>query len=341
MAVGIYRLTSVSGICCFSLKYVLLFFYGCFLYDNNLIDLETRWKIFLFFVPFFKLVNWIIGNNKVSLLQVIYSIFTDVIQGYFLFNYAYINGYGYKLPLTVFVQNIFMMTFERIEFLLFPKGTNNIIMGAGLDNFGLMLAIVLLLYLVSTFETNVPNVTNYFFFNQLLYELIADFSFGSFHYMEHKVKSLWERHRVHHEYKLENVSMWANFYADFYDALTQFGSFVMFPFFAFQYLEISMFPMYISETITGLSTHNKYVTNHVASYYFFESEIYDNTIGKLFGQQNIPEFHAAHHMHPNKYMGGWGYFTDELFGYILDPIISLLNLNPNSDDGISTSEKYN
>lgn len=313
-------------------KFSFVMAYGYFLFLNDLLSFENRLKMHIILVPIFKLFNYLVGNNKRTFAQVLYSMVTDNIMAYihFKFYLIYMTGNYYSLFLLCTV--IYMLIQESIEFYLFPEGSYLIKVRNGIGDFCLLPCAMLLLHFASTimkFEYE-PTALTFGWF--IVWMLLSDIFFGLGHVMMHKVEYLWKNsHSIHHEYKLENVNCFANFYADTLDSFVMMGALILPPL-GFQYLTgiNLLYFIFVDGYFSAVNTHNKYVSNHITAPFFFEYDLFDQTFGKVFGINVVSEWHHHHHLKTSKNYSAYGLFAESLVMKFADSLIWLLGIKVNS-----------
>lgn len=280
------------------LKYSFMFFYGIVLHHYELLTIENRLKMFLVMVPIFKFFNWYVGTNKRPFLQIVYSLFVDYIMCFLNFYFIYPFFSNKLFAFSLFIPVSLAHFFEKIEFDYFPEGTY---LNISRDDFlsKLMLPTTILAYAVVYMFIDVDlynyKFTEYTFIFHLVNMIIHDFVFGVYHALLHKVDHLWLIHKIHHEYKLDNVNMNASYYADYFDSL---GMVILdaWPILIVNFFGISIPSFLIFDYIsTIINSHNKYIYNHVNQFYFFEYSLFDLTIGHRYNHTQSSAFHVEHH----------------------------------------------
>lgn len=313
------------------LKYSFIMAYGYFLFLNGLLSFENRLKMHLILVPLFKFINYLIGNNKRPFSQVLYSMVTDNIMAFIHFRFYLTqltgNYYFWFIVCTVF----FAVIQESIEFYLFPEGNYLIKVRNGIGDFCLLPCAMLLLHYASTTMKFDYQPTPYTFGWLIVWMVLGDIFFGTAHIMMHKVSSLWKNHHsIHHEYKLENVNCFANFYADTLDSFVMMATLIL-PLLGFQLMTgiDLVFFIFVDGYNTAVNTHNKYVANHITTPFFFEYDIVDQTIGKLFDAKQMSEWHHHHHLKTSKNYTSFGCVDESIVVGIADKLIWIFGLKTN------------
>lgn len=313
------------------LKVSVLMLYGYFLYLNNLLTFENRLKMHLILVPIFKLFNFMNGNNKRPFSQVLYSMVTDNIMAFIHFRFYLTcltgNYYTYFILCTV----ILFLIIESLEFYLFPEGSYLIKVRNGIGDFCLLPCAMLLLYYASTIMDFNYEPSPYTFGWFFLWMIFSDIFFGMCHVLMHKIEYLWKTsHSIHHEYKLENVNCFANFYADTLDSFVMMGALII-PLLCFQMITgiNLLYFIYVDGYSAAVNTHNKYVSNHITIPFFFEYDLLDQTFSKIFGIKQASEWHHHHHLKTSSNYTAFGFIDEKVIIFFADSIISLFGLKVN------------
>lgn len=311
------------------LKYSFLILYGFFIYQCELLNFESRLKMHLILVPIFKLFNFYVGNNKRPFSQVLFSIITDNIMAFIHLRFVLVYLVGNYFCLNMAFSVSFIALQESIEFYFFPEGTYLIKIRKQIEDFFLLPSAVLLFYYASTSIDFEYEPTPFTFTSLIIWMLSADFFFGIGHFLTHRVEYLWKNyHKVHHEYKLENINSFANFYANPLDSFMMLSTLIL-PLLCFQYvfgIKIVYF-MCIDGFHAAVHTHNKYANNHITSHFFFEYDLIDQTIGKYFDSRQMSEWHLKHHQKVSKNYTLYGSVGESVVKYFGEIIISIFNLS--------------
>ena len=310
------------------IKYSILLLYGYFLHLNDLLTFENRLKMHLILVPVFKLFNYYNGNNKRPFLQVLYSVVTDNILAIIIFKFVYTQLTGKYFTLFFPILGFFIIFQELIEFYLFPEGNYLVKVRNGIMDFTPLPINVMIYYYVSTLLDFKYMSSQYTFGWFIVWMAFSDFFFGIAHVLMHKIEYLWKNsHSIHHEYKLENVNSFANFYSHFFDSIVMSGSFII-PIMCFQIISGINLPYFliIEGNISAGNAHNKYVSNHITCPFFFEYDLLDQTLSNYFGSKQVSEWHHYHHVKTSKHYTLYGLLNEEIIINIAETIISLVGL---------------
>mmetsp|Transcript_14444 Transcript_14444/g.36488 ORF Transcript_14444/g.36488 Transcript_14444/m.36488 type:complete len:353 (+) Transcript_14444:58-1116(+) len=138
--------------------------------------------------------------------------------------------------------------------------------------------------------------------------LAFDLVFGVAHYYSHRVPALWEFHKQHHEYRREDLNIFANFFAHIYDSIIMNIGFVSSAFLAVTAGGTSHYFM-ADLAFAGLGTHQKYVEETMQLCYYFEYDVLD----LLFGTRRVSSFHNRHHHCCGGFYSAFGSLPDHLF----------------------------
>lgn len=309
----------------FLLKFGSMIIYGYFLFYFNLLRLEARYKMFLIITPLFKLINWFIGNNKRPLSQIIFSIIVDCLYAHYYFTFILTSFKGALFTFAPLYGIIAFTLIEFIEYRIWPDGTYLLKISKNIGDFLIAPIIMCLFYYIGTTFPE-DEFKWYSFYWMIFWVISMDIFYGFVHTLLHKHKYLWETHQTHHVYKKEEVCMFATFYADFIDGLLE-VSFIVIPPLVFQKmfgLEFALFNL--DALISSFNTHNKYVTNHVSSFYYFEYDLFDLTIGKFMGLKTSQEYHLDHHMDVNINFSAYGLIPDSVHLNVTKKLFSMLGI---------------
>ena len=135
----------------------------------------------------------------------------------------------------------------------------------------------------------------------------ADFFFGIFHVMYHKVRLLAIKHTVHHQYQREDLNSFANFYAELTDALSMaFGIFFMGNFLTACFGQ-SFLTIYELTTLSAL-THHRYTRQHMGLFTFWEFDALD----MLFKKPRLSCYHNKHHESARSNYSAFGLTPDSI-----------------------------
>lgn len=316
----------------FILKFISLAVYGYFLFTFNLLGLEARMKMFFVLTPIFKLFNWIIGNNKRPLTQIFFSIITDCLYAYFYFTYILSSFKGALFAFTPLYAILNFTIIEFIEFRFWPEGKYLLKLSKNLSDFIIAPLIILLFYYIGTVFPQEHEFKWYTFSWMIFWVISMDIFFGFVHTLLHKNRYLWETHQTHHEYKKEDVCMFTTFYADFIDGFLEVSSIVIPPLIFQRMFGIECALFNLDALSSAFNTHNKFVTNHISSFYYFEYDLFDLTIGKILGLKTSQEFHLDHHLDVNINFSAYGLISDDIHVSVAKKLFDILGITMLTDE---------
>eukprot|EP00658_Telonema_sp_P-2_P051102 TRINITY_DN39129_c0_g1_i1.p1 TRINITY_DN39129_c0_g1~~TRINITY_DN39129_c0_g1_i1.p1 ORF type:complete len:263 (-),score=62.64 TRINITY_DN39129_c0_g1_i1:104-865(-) len=231
--------------------------------------------------------------------------------------YSCTGDYFFLFP---FVHSTAMLTFELGTWLVLRDGPFTVRMSKNPLDYTLMVCISGVNYATSRgiAEWGTP-VTWQVCLAYAVAFLAGDAAFGLFHYMAHRLTSMWARHKLHHEYKFVELNTIANFYAELPDGIVMnallwpaalMTNFVGGPFSHEVIQQELLFP--------GLNAHHKYPKIFAHHIYFHELDLID----LLMGMERDGNFHNQHHLNAGGFFGAYGNFPDAWVRGIMDPIFA-------------------
>jgi sterol desaturase/sphingolipid hydroxylase (fatty acid hydroxylase superfamily) len=149
--------------------------------------------------------------------------------------------------------------------------------------------------------------------------LQGDLSFGILHYLSHKVPRFWASHKVHHEYKKQDLNTLANFYSDLPDGISMncglIGAGILAHAFGGPFGHQIVHMEYL---FPALYTHSKYPTTFCNYIYFYELDV----LSMVFREQRTAEYHHHHHQDSSAHFSVYGVWPDWLIKKMVDPFLS-------------------
>jgi sterol desaturase/sphingolipid hydroxylase (fatty acid hydroxylase superfamily) len=290
-------------------KWVGLALYYSVLVHFGLNTMAFKFTTFLILTP---IVKYCFQYDSSQHTRMWFSIISDCIAACFYFWFVPKYLFGPIFAIYPVVATLFLMCMEWTQYLLFDYGTPNAkyVVQMSLNPLDNVLIIVLCssYYILGTkLDFDAPTQHHSFFVYMVLW-IFIDFAFGALHYWSHVNPVLWKYHLKHHRYKLEDLNMFANFYAHIYDTFIMNASFLMTAL-ACAFIGGDTIHFTMDMMFTAVITHNKYCQDHISLPYYFEVDLAD----LILRRRRMSEYHYLHHKKLDQNFGAVGYVTDSFF----------------------------
>eukprot|EP00658_Telonema_sp_P-2_P001142 TRINITY_DN10438_c0_g2_i4.p1 TRINITY_DN10438_c0_g2~~TRINITY_DN10438_c0_g2_i4.p1 ORF type:complete len:236 (-),score=38.57 TRINITY_DN10438_c0_g2_i4:406-1113(-) len=152
--------------------------------------------------------------------------------------------------------------------------------------------------------------------------VFMDFWFGVIHIFEHKVPKFWAKHKIHHQYKREDLNYFANTYSHFHDSVGMEASVVIC--LLATYLiggpRVHNFLIYFDLMVAAGMTHHKYGVLQMNLCFFWELDAVDIVAGEL--SNRISTYHYAHHNVLTSRFSLYGITSDEVLERVTAPFLA-------------------
>jgi len=280
--------------------------------------------------PTFKFWSFLIAHAVVKLSffnlrdfadqkRYLYSVAQDAFHASLITGCAHWIGAWYGLLPLFFAVSLVTWEFIQYRFVEQSRGTYVVHLSENWTDYSLI-PFFIASFVLAGLKTSVarPVVATDFLWYLFLIAF-GDAIFGSFHIWSHKNLYLWKKHMIHHRYKGEDLSTFANFYAELLDGILMNGAVLAI---CIANCMVGGPPVIVSDILfTGLFTHHKYPDLQAHSFWFFEFDILD----MIFKRSRLSMYHGIHHNEIDKKFGAFGLVPDRFFQTFYHVTSSLFN----------------
>jgi len=299
-----YQLSYIAAKSC------LLMSYYTILERCGLHTIEFKFHSFLFLSTAVKIWHFNKLQEKQDWSRFLYSIFNDFCHAalYFKIYVPFLTGVHFAwFPL---LASMVFIILELLQYRILHNDGSYEILSRGRFEDNLMAPVVCSSFYamsrgVDFEDSGMDEAKSFLVFLLLLF--VSDLSFGSTHYLQHSIPSLWNRHLIHHKCKKEKLNAFSGYYSDFWDfIITNIAAFVT------AVVLIVCFGRYHTSFMDVVyaigTTHLRYGEDQMHLMFFFEWDLIDMSLKK----NRIGRYHALHHYDSNINYGIYGIVSDGL-----------------------------